>query len=100
MHRRIILLPEAEVDLREGYWWYENQDFGLGDEFLRCVEAAFSRISDNPLHYPVRFDDFRRILVRRFPFAIYFDFNEHSVFVHYVFHCSQHPRRLIDRLRP
>ena len=99
MSREVILLPEAEADLNEAYWWYEEQDSGLGDEFLRCLETAYSRISESPLHYPIRFDDFRRILIRRFPYALYFEYDEKTIVVYYVFHCSQDPGKLLKRLR-
>jgi hypothetical protein len=65
--RTVTLLPEAVTDVANGYRWYEDQEPGLGEEFLRCVERAYALIAAHPLHYPVRFDSFRRILVRRFP---------------------------------
>ena len=72
MARMLIFLPEVESDIGDTYWWYEEKDIGLGDEFLRCLDVAFSRISHDPEHFAVRFDDIRRILVRRFPCAVYF----------------------------
>jgi toxin ParE1/3/4 len=96
----VILLPEAVTDVANGYGWYENQELGLGEEFLRCLERAYALIAAHPLHYPVRFDSFRCILVRRFPNAVYFDHNEQTVFIHYVFHCAQDPERLVRRLKP
>lgn len=72
MARAVVFLAEVESDIGEAYWWYEEKDLGLGDEFLRCLEEAFYRISDHPEHFPIRFDDVRRVLVRRFPYAVYF----------------------------
>ncbi|MCE0497963.1 MAG: type II toxin-antitoxin system RelE/ParE family toxin [Methylacidiphilales bacterium] len=99
MPRRIILSPEAKADAQDAYNWYEEQDRGLGDEFLRCLESAFDKIAKNPQQYPVRFDDFRRILLRRFPYAVYFEYDDISVYIYYVFHCSQNPAKLSKRLR-
>lgn len=99
MGRDIVLLPEAVADVAEAYQWYESQHAGLGDEFLGCLAAAYSRIAAQPLHYPVRFDSFRRILLRRFPHAVYFEHDAATIFVHYVFHCAQHPGKLTRRLR-
>ena len=99
MRREIVLLSKAEADVNEAYWWYQEQDSGLGDDFFRCLDAAFSRICNSPLLYPVRFDDFRRILIRRFPYAVYFEHDEKNVFVYYVFHCSQDPQKLLKRLK-
>ncbi len=57
-----------------GYSWYEEQSLGLGMEFLRCVEATLLSIQRNPLSYPTVHVSYRRSLVRRFPFAIFFEF--------------------------
>ena len=38
--RKLIILPEAEQDAAQAYVWYEAQEFGLGEEFLRCVDAC------------------------------------------------------------
>jgi hypothetical protein len=42
-HREIILLPEAQSDINEAYWWYEDKSVGLGEEFLSCTEAGGSK---------------------------------------------------------
>ena len=98
MGRELIFLPEVEYDIAEAYWWYEEKDLGLGDEFLRCLEEAFSRISQHPEHFPVRFESIRRILVRRFPYAVYFYHDDEKIFVTYVFHTAQNPSKLFERL--
>jgi len=38
--RNLIILPEAEQDAAQAYVWYEDQELGLGEEFLRCVDAC------------------------------------------------------------
>jgi len=100
MPRTLTFLPDVEADIKGAYWWYEEKDFGLGDEFLRCLEQAFSRISNNPEHFPQRFDDVRRILVRRFPYAVYFYHDESHVYIARVFHAAQNPDKLIEKFKP
>jgi plasmid stabilization system protein ParE len=99
MRRTLTLLPEVEFDISEAYWWYEEKGIGLGDEFLRCLEEAFSRITHNPGQFAVRFDDVKRILVRRFPYAVYFYHDDFCVFVTHVFHTARNPDNLMVRLR-
>lgn len=82
--RQIILLPEPLADVRDAYERYESQSVGLGEEFLRCLEVGFARIAENPLPYPLRFDTFRRVLLQRFPYAVYYEFTEATVTVYYV----------------
>ena len=98
MRRQVILIPQALLDASDAYEWYEQQDLGLGEEFLRCLEAAYAKISDSPEQYPIRFDSFRRILIRRFPYAVYFEHDDQHIWIHYIFHCSQDPARLRERL--
>ncbi len=93
-------MPEAVIDIADAYEWYEGEAPGLGEDFLDCLEQAYTLIAEHPLHYSIRFDTFRRILVHRFPYAIYFEYDDKSVFVQYVFHCSQAPGKLRRRLRP
>lgn len=40
MIERVIYTPEAENDVAESYNWYEGCEPGLGEEFLRCIEAC------------------------------------------------------------
>ena len=100
VRRKIILVPEAVNDAAAAYAWYEGEAPGLGDDFLRCLEKAYALIAEHPLHYPVRFDSFRRILVRRFPYAVYFEHDDDTILIHYVFHCAQAPEKLSQRLKP
>jgi plasmid stabilization system protein ParE len=95
-----ILLPEAKADVADAYLWYEEQSLGLGMEFLRCVETAILAIQRNPLMYPAVHDSYRRSLVRRFPFAIFFEFepNQNRCVVYAVFHFSQDPEKWRGRL--
>ena len=95
-----VLLPEAKTDVAEAYLWYEEHSLGLGMDFLRCVEAALLSIQRTPLIYPVVHEAYRRALVRRFPFAIFFeiDDSEDRCIVYSVFHCSQDPEKWRGRL--
>jgi hypothetical protein len=40
MMDRIVYLPEASADVASAYAWYEERAPGLGEDFLRCIEAA------------------------------------------------------------
>jgi plasmid stabilization system protein ParE len=41
--------------------------------------------------YPVVFVDLRRALVRRFPYAVFYEVEPERIVVYAVFHCSQDP---------
>jgi len=66
----LSFLPEVEEDVMGGYAWYEERTFGLGEEFLRMFYARANELSHNALLYRKVYGDFRRCLLRRFPYAI------------------------------
>ena len=100
MIKSLILIPEAKEDVKEAYLWYEEQSLGLGIEFLRCVEAVLTSIQRTPQLYPIVYEAYRRALVRRFPFAIFFEHEDSTdqCIVYSVFHCSQNPEKWQKRI--
>ncbi len=98
MIERVIFTPEANDDVAESCVWYESQEPGLGEEFLRCIEACIHSIQRHPEMYPVAIDEFRRAPIRRFPFEIFYEATADGITVYSVFHCSQDPRNWRERL--
>ena len=54
MSYRLIVRPEVDADLLEAEAWYEQQEEGLGREFLRDARDTIDNLSANPLIYQVR----------------------------------------------
>jgi toxin ParE1/3/4 len=87
-------LPQVEMDVQNGRTWYEERSAGLGAEFLRVFYACSTELTRDPQVYPEVHRDFRRRLLRRFPYAIYFRIQGEYVVVFGLFHCARDPRRL------
>jgi hypothetical protein len=51
MPARLVIAPEAELDIAEGYVWYERRRIGLGEEFLSSVDACMEVIRRQPEMY-------------------------------------------------
>lgn len=98
MNYEVLLRPEAEADLEESYRWYENQVDGLGEEFLRAVDARISLIQRNPSAFAPIHRDVRRALVRKFPFGIFYFIEADRVIVLSCFHVRRNPRQWQARL--
>ena len=92
-------LPDVEEDALAGYRWYEEKAQGLGEEFLRMFYAYAREIPRNPLLYPEVYREFRRRLLRRFPYAIYFRIENDKIIVFGLFHCARDPRTIRAQLR-
>jgi plasmid stabilization system protein ParE len=74
MAAKLILAPEAEQDIAEAYAWYEERRIGLGEDFLSCVEACPEAINRAPERCPIVHENYRRALVRRFPYALFYEY--------------------------
>ncbi len=84
----------ARNDIEIAFAWYEEQRYGLGLEFLDCAEAAIETIIQMPKLYGRHHANFRRVLVRRFPFSIFYTLEKEEIIVHAVFDNRQDPKRL------
>ncbi len=92
MKRSLIIRPEAELDMREAYAWYEKQVPGLGANFLLNVDAALRSLQRNPLQHPAVYQGIRRFLVRRFPYGIFYVVEEKQLVILAVFHAKRDPK--------
>jgi plasmid stabilization system protein ParE len=95
---RVVPGPEAELDIGEACVWYETRRVGLGEESLTSVDACIERIRRHPVIYPVVHEAYRRALLRRFPYAIFFEYEGATAKVYAVFHTSRDPEKWRQRL--
>ena len=98
MGHSLSVAPEAELDIAEAYVWYESRRLGLGEEFLSSVDACIQRIRRQPAIYVRVHEEYRRALVRRFPYAVFFESTETDVTIYAVFHTSRDPAKWRQRL--
>ena len=54
MSYRLVVRPEVDADLIEAEAWYEQQEAGLGREFLLAARETMDGLSSHPLIYQVR----------------------------------------------
>jgi plasmid stabilization system protein ParE len=73
---RLIVAPRAEADLREGFGWYEERSVGLGHAFVESVERKLGVIAASPQIFRQRMGAYRLAATERFPYAIYFIWDE------------------------
>lgn len=90
----VIFKQRALRDIKEAINWYHHQSVGLGYEFLNCVEDATDKIKDSPELYPVVYKNLQRILLKRFPFSIFYLYEENKIYIISVFDNRQNPSKL------
>ena len=96
---KIYVRPAALDELDRAWSWYEEQRLGLGDEFRACVDAALEAAARDPRAYPRVEGELRRVLVRRYPYAVMYLVEADRVEVIAVFHGARDPREWRRRKR-
>jgi len=94
----LVVAPEAESDIVAAYDWYEGRRAGLGEEFLSSVDACLESIRRRPELYRVVHEAYRRSLIRRFPYAVFYEQSESAVTIYAVLHTSRNPGKWRERL--
>jgi plasmid stabilization system protein ParE len=95
---RINVQPQAQADAQEAAAWYEAQRPGLGIEFILEVDAALERAAESPVAYARQHHEARRVLLRRFPYAVYFVHDGEVVEVFAVLHQHRAPQLWRSRI--
>ena len=95
MSWRVSIRAAAEADLREAEEWYERQRPGLGGEFLISAADALTRLEESPERFPLYYRGFRRVLMERFPYKVFFRIEGDAVIVFRILHAARdHVRQL------
>ncbi len=93
-------LPQAVADIVSAAEWYDDQQPGLGDDFVDEVDAVIRSLSSNPLVHAIRFADVRCARLKRFKkYGVFYFVWQGEIIVFSVFHGGLHPRRLRERRR-
>lgn len=98
MNYRLIVRPEAEEDIKDAFEWYESQSAGLGTDFVKSVDDALDMTARTPELYPKIYREIRRSLVKKFPYGIFYIFNNNSISILAAMHVRRHPRRWQNRI--
>ena len=95
MSWQVLLHAEAEKDLIAARDWYDRKCPQLGDEFLDEVAIAIRQLENAPERERLYFLNFRRVLLRRFPFKLFYQVIGDRVVILRVLHAKQsHERSL------
>ena len=101
MNYKFFIKPQAAQEIEEATEYYENQKQGLGMDFLEDFEHISHLLVRNPMMYMRIFWHFRRALMSRFPYAIYYTVHEEAqeIEVIAVIHQNQDPDIIRKKLR-
>ena len=91
--RRVEFTAHAQIQYRAAYRWYEAAQTGLGEQFADQIEQTLQRVDRNPAQFKIAAKQYRRILLKRFPYEVFYEFNDDQIVIYAVFHTSQNPER-------
>ena len=83
--------PAAAAELEDAFRWYEARRTGLGVEFLGAVDDAITSLVERPLAYGVVHRNVQRVLLRRFPYGLFYIAGAGTVVVVACFHVRRDP---------
>ncbi|HUP63400.1 MAG TPA: type II toxin-antitoxin system RelE/ParE family toxin [Thermoanaerobaculia bacterium] len=97
MIERVIIRPLAKQDIREARAWYREISAFLAEDFVDAVDDAIELARDRPLAFQLVHRAFRRVLLRRFPYALFYYADESRLVIVAVLHQARDPRTLQER---
>jgi hypothetical protein len=94
----IHILEEAREDLFKGAKFYEAQKIKLGNYFF---DSVMSDIESLELYYGIHFKvkNYHRMLAKRFPYAIYYKYDEDTIRIYAILDCRSKPKNIEKRLK-
>jgi len=98
MIERVEFNPKARQEVADSFDWYDSRELGLGNEFLGALDDCIRLIRLHPEMSPIAFKNYRKTLLTRFPFAVFYRVSSSLLTIYAVFHCSKSPLRLTKRL--
>ena len=92
MNYRIVIIDEAKIDFRESFFWYKNINPKLAKRYNQSFKESLGIIKKNPLHFQIRYDEVRIIMLTTFPYLIHFSINENLIVIKAIYHSSRNSK--------
>lgn len=90
----LFYTEKAREDLQLAYQWYESQLNGLGDQFLEQIERVLEKLLIFPEHCPVAREPYRRCLIQKFPYSLFYIIELEDIVIQSIFHNHRKPEFL------
>ena len=99
MSYQLRVRPGLLDDLAKAVDWYQERGPGLGDDFVRSFHATLARVQREPLSNLRARGEVRRVILDRFPYALWFRVDGDTVVVLLLWHTARNPTALQQALR-
>jgi plasmid stabilization system protein ParE len=96
----LIVRAQARAEIDDAFEWYRERSPTAAADFLAVVDDALREIAEDPERFPVVHGRLRRIVLRRFPYALYYKIFPRTVSIVGVIHGHRHPDTWLSRAGP
>ena len=94
----LILLRQADDDIQSAFNRYEEFQKGRGELFMRQLDAALTLLRQHPDIAPVYSGRYRRLLMRDFPYGVFYEVQPKRIVVGAIVDLRQDPERIRQKL--
>ena len=89
--------PQARYEFFQATLYYRNRSPQTATRFIDEVERSLRLISEFPLRYQVYQKRYRKKVITRYPYGIFYRVSSNEVFVLAIYHSSRKPNRWMKR---
>ena len=89
--RDVRFTPLTALDVEDAVRWYEEQRPGLGGEFEAALNSTLALLRQAPEAGPPVHREVRRLLMPRFPYAVYYLLLDDAIEVRGCLHQHRDP---------
>lgn len=95
----VVFLEQALVELRQAAKWYDQQQAGVGEQFLQAVGQGRDRLLHDPSARPIASKGIYRQFIGQFPFDLLYRVRPTQIQIVAVAHHSRKPGYWRRRVR-
>jgi plasmid stabilization system protein ParE len=89
---QIVILEKAFQEIENARDYYENNQLNLGTSFTNEVFSILEILESNPLLFPVKFENIREAVIKKFPFVVIFEvLPNNEIIILSIFHFRRNP---------
>lgn len=93
----INILSSAQQDIIDAYWFYEEQEEGLGQYFLTSFTSDVERLEIIAGGHEIHFG-FHRMVAAKFPFSIFYLIENNEIDIYAIIDDRKDPKLTSKRL--
>ena len=93
MRCKVVFSPEAAMEVKESFEWYEWHVGGLGRRFIDLIDLTIDLILLNPEGFPRKIGSYREAALKKFPYQIIYEYRQEkqTVYILHVFNTYRNP---------